>query len=818
MIRSYFATAFRHLLKKKTFTLINAFGLTLGMVSFLLLKIYLIHESSYDQFHKDKDRIYRLGSHWMQQGRSQGKRAEAPAPFSWSIAEAMPEVENYTRLNQTVPKRQVAFRIDQRERKVYEETNVYYGDSTFFEFFSFPLIIGNKKEALKRPYTATISASTAQKYFGNANPMGKVLNLTGERSIEYEITGVFEDIPSNTHIDRIDIIPSVYTKFIEHPEWDIENHWYWQAFYTYFKFRPNTDMGLVEQKLVRVEEEKNDLIYRTRSDEMKVWLQPLTAISMQEQYSDEFKAAGKANMLSILSVVGFFILFIAWINYINLSTSRSLERAREVGVRKVLGSKKSELILQFMTESLTLALVSMILSTVLASLLLPFFNEFVGLNLALNDLSLGQLLWIGGLFILGSLSANIYPAIVLSGFKPVIVLKGQFRFSGKGALLRKTLVVFQYMVTILLIAGTVVIYLQTRFLRDRDTGIDIEHLLVVKGPKIKSGNHYADYQNFKKSLLTNPEVLGVTNANFIPGRALIGFASLRPEGANQSFVTKINRIDYDFTYTTGLEVLAGTDFDEKRPANNSGLLINESAMRLFGYSSPEEALGKGLSWNNNRADARVSPIIGVVRDHQQKSHSPETNPTVFPLIRGYESPWEDEYFMIRMIPGTMDKVPEYLNTAWNEFFYRDPMVTFFMDEHFDRLFESEKRLRGVITLFAVLAIIIANLGLLGLTSYTVAQRKKELGIRKVLGASVLQLAQLLSKSAFAPLVIAGLLASPVVYLLASAWLNGYPLRTQIPVWIYILPLLVIMFISGLFITRQTITASTANPVKSLKEQ
>ncbi|MCE7995002.1 MAG: FtsX-like permease family protein [Roseivirga sp.] len=818
MIRIYLASAVRHLLKKRTFTFINALGLTLGMVSFLLLRLYLNHESSYDQFHVHKDRIYRLNSHWIQQGRSQGERAEAPPPFAWSIADAIPEVESYTRLHQTVPKRQVASRTDLESPAVFEETNVYYGDSTFFEFFSFPLLAGSEKEVLKRPYTAVISASTARKYFGNQNPVGRVLNLTGERSINYEITGIFEDLPSNTHISQIDIIPSVYTKLTEHPEWDIENHWFWQAFYVYFKFRPGTDIDHVNEKLMQFELEKQQLIYGPRNEEMKAWFQPLTDISLGHQYSDEYKTAGKANMLKVLTIVSFFILFIAWINYINLSTSRSLERAREVGVRKVLGSKKSELILQFMVESLTLAVLAIVLSIGLALVLIPIFNDFVVLELSLTDLSSYQIGSMMAMFLAGSLLANVYPALVLSGFRPVLVLKGQFRFSGKGNLLRKSLVVFQYVITILLIAGTLLIYQQTSFLRDRDMGIDLEQLLVVKGPKIKSSHHYADYQNFKQKLLDQPEVLGVTNANFIPGRAIVGYSSFRPAGANQSFITKIHRIDYDFTSTTGLALVAGTDFDENRPANNGGVLINESAMRLFGYETAEEALGKGLGWGGTGADTHTSPIIGVVRDHQQQSHSPETTPAVFPLIRGYESPWADEYFMVRLNPTVMGQIPDYLSKAWNEFFFRDPMVTFFMNEHFDRLFNSEKQLRGVITLFALLAIVIANLGLLGLTAYTVAQKKKELGIRKILGATPTQLLRLLSENAFTALIISALLASPLVYYLANAWLNSYALRISIPIWVYVLPLVMIAIVSALFMAGQTIKASRVNPVNSLREE
>ncbi len=815
--------AFRRLLKDKKYTLINLLGLSVGLCAFMTLDIHTHFEQSYDRFYKDVERIYRINTHWIQEGRSQEERAGAVPPLAWRLPQSLPEIEEITRLHNTEPKRQiVSYSPTGGNRIIDEENHVYYADSNFFKVFDIPFVAGSPDNALAQPYTAIISERGRAQYFGQENPIGKELLVNGERPITYTITGVFEDIPGNSHLPDTDLLLSLSTKLAEHPEWNIPNHWFWQRFFTYVKLKEGVDIEGFTEKFNMTMADINQEIYAPRSHEMKAQLVPVLDVHATSKVEDEFKPGGNGEVTQMLYWLGWLIVTVALTNYINMTTAKSVERAREIGIRKVFGSHKRQLIFQLLTESFVMGLAVIGVSLLLLQVALPYFNSLTDQQLTIRSLTTIQ--WSISLltFLAITTLSNLYPAMVMTGFKPSSILRGSYSTSNKGVVVRKSLVVAQYMISIVIVLMTFAAYQQMDSLLHRELGFKSEQQLVIKGPRTKTQRYSSQYDYFKNQVIAQTGVSSFSASTFIPGYETVGFRSLKSRHMDQSAITRFHRVDYDIINTMGFELLAGRDFDPARPADRSGVIITSSSLSVFGFESPAAAIGERLAWSNNIDEDIDSPIIAVIDDYQQNIKSNEKVPKVFAFLRGYESPWSDEYYILNLnevnnteqVSATLD----FISALWQEQFPDDPYYYFFLDDHFNRVIASEITTTKLMATFGAIALFIANLGLLGIIIFTINQRMREISIRKVLGAPILVIARLINQESLLLVAIASVIAIPCAVIIIAQWMNDYEVQAELPAWAYFVPTLIIILLGAMVSAHQTIRAAMVNPIRFLRNE
>lgn len=810
MIKNYFKIAWRNLWKKKIYTSINILGLGVGMACCLLIAIYVQDELSYDKYHTYTDQIYRV-VHAETFGKDL-KNTAPPAPQDfdvWGNAPVGPALKaDFPEVKEVL---QLSGRADillQYADKNFQEEGVFFADAAVFDLFNWKFIAGNPKTALEDPYSIVLPKSTAKKYFGEENPIGKTLegsSAPGRANAgNYKVTGVIEDIPGNSHFTFPALLSmNTFRKSRE----DIFDMWGYIDFYTYILVSENFDIKAFEKKIP-------DFISRKRGDfpdfKYTIALEPLSDVYLKSEAGRQPGETGSLPNIYIFSLIGLFILAIACINFMNLSTARSLERAKEVGIRKTVGAERKNLVFQFLSESVLIVIFAALLAFFFAFITLPFVADLTAKDFSHINLFSWQsaLVYLCIIFGLGLLS-GIYPALVLSGFKPALILKGVSNTHSNGAKLRKGLVIFQFSLSIALIIGTCVVFTQMGYLLDKDLGFDQEQMLVIDYNYDGEVNN--KMQALKNTLRNLPEVSSVAAARTVPGNffpnAGTNIESFEGNMVPTSFA--IYEVGIDFIPHFGLEMVAGRAYSRNFPVDTTqSLVINEAAARLYGYSNPEDIIGKRFQqWG------REGKVIGVVKDFNYLSLHQDIEPLSLRF-----APSECRYLTLKVKTGDLPATLARIRDVWTSAVPHRPFLYKFLDEDFNRQYQADFRFRKLFTIFSCLAIFIACLGLFGLASYTAEQRTKEIGIRKVLGASVANVVILLSKDFVKLVMIAIIIASPVAWYAMSRWLEDFAYRIELQWWVFALAGITAVIVALLTVSGQSIKVAVTNPVKSLRNE
>ncbi len=813
MITNYFKLAFRNLFKRKGYSLLNIFGLCLGITCCLMIFQYVAYERSYDRFPDKAKDIVRLRLDSYQQGKLAWKSATVYPAFGPTMKKDFPEVEEFCRLYDA----NMLLANDEREVK-YTEQQGYYCDPSFLSMFSLQLIKGNPATALNGPDKILLTEEMSRKYFGTEDPLGKKLTLREPSFTRtFEVTGVFKDVPANSHL-IINHLVSYATlesllRFYGDTTNQVNTSWGWYDFYTYLQLKPNTDLQKFRSKFPAFCDKyiNNNEWERTNNNSTAIDVMPLTDIHLYSNFNQEAEANGNGQSVSFLFLISFLIIGIAWVNYINLATARSLERAREVGVRKVVGAVRRNLIAQFMVESFMLNLIALVFAIGFMFLLTPWFNNMTGRtgNVDLSSVSKYWLLF-GVIFISGGILSGIYPAFVLSGFRPISVLKGLFKNSGSGNLLRKGLITLQFGTSVVLIAGTIIIFQQVKYMRTRKLGVNINQTLVLNGAGSLSDSVYKTvFQPFKTELQQVPGIKSVCVSTNVMGKEIYWTNGTKRLVADATQVTLYNLgIDYDFLPAYGLELKAGRNFSKDFPSDEKAILLNESAARLVGYTDFSKAIGTRL-----RSGGDTATLIGIVNDYHHQGLQKKIDPMVFRL-----TPNTRNSYSLKLEAANVPLTIASVQKIWDKYFRADPFNYYFLDDNFNQQYKADEQFGKVFGLFSFLAIVIACFGLLGLSAYNVLQRTKEIGIRKVLGASVQNVLYILSKDFLALVLISLVIATPVAWWIMHNWLQDFAYRTSIPWWVFGIAGGVAVLIALITISFQAIKAAIANPVKSLRTE
>ncbi len=805
MLRNYIKVAYRNLLNQKFYSLLNILGLSIGIACCLLIAFYVLDELSFDKFYENADRICRVGL----MGKIAGQEIQTTntcPPLATVAIQEFPEVINSTRI----------FVYDNNQvirygEKVWPEEKVYYADSTFFELFDFKLIEGNSATALKEPNTMVLTQPVAQKYFGDDIALGKTL-VVGNDKKTYTVTGVMEPLPSNSHFD-FTILFSMATM-----EYSRNDGWLNNSFMTYLLLHPDASPQELESKLGSLVEKyvgseiqqylgMSLETFQKQGGKYGYFLQPMPSIHLYSHISDEMEPSGDIAYVYIFSAIALFIILIACINFMNLSTARSSNRAKEVGIRKTLGTQRKSLIIQFMAESVMVSFISTLLALILAALLLPGFNNISGKSLSLWYFTVpGVLAGLLGLMLVVGLLAGSYPAFYLSSFKPVEVLKGKLIAGMKSKGIRNGLVVFQFFISISLIICTSVVYNQLLFARNKNLGFNKENVLVISNLyRLPEGKQQA----FREELINQSQVINASISNNVPP-GVNNTSIFRNKTTDEDHIVSTYNVDYNHLPTMQLSLVLGRNFSKEYLTDTAAILINEAAVKEFGYENPLNEII--LSPFGKNDDLIPYKVIGVMKDFNYESLRNKVRPLALKLTENGSN------LSVRIATGDARAIINMVEEKWKSYAPDEPFEYSFLDEDYDALFRTEQRLGKVFSIFTGFAILVACLGLLGLATFTAEQRTKEIGIRKVLGASVTHVVVLLSKEFTKLVVIAFLLAMPVAYFSMYQWLQEFAFRTEIKPGIFILAGIAALLIAWVTVSFQAIKAASVNPVKSLKSE
>lgn len=805
MLYSYFRTAFRSLLKNKAFSFLNIIGLALGMACCMVIFQYVTFEKSYDKFHSNYENIYRVQYNYFQNGNYIFECAAAVPAVGPEMKNNFPEVLEFAR----------AFPISgliSRGDIIFREEKLQIVTASWLTMFDWKMVEGDPATALDGPKKAVITQRAAKKYFGDEDPMGKILIWDSQwLSPEFIVTGIIEDVPDNSHI-KFDVLLSFQT-LVDATEGEAEKAWGWYDFNTYVQLTDGADPIAFNKKFdehlhkVRAEE------FANRNFRQEFPLQALADIHLKSDLLQESEPQENGNAQSIyfLGILAVFILVIAWVNYINLASAKSMERAKEVGVRKVMGAFKRNLIFQFIIESILINFMAVLLSVGLVVLSLPYFNTITGSPLTLGLIfNSGTWAIVIGVFFIGAFLSSLYPAFVLSSFKPIAVLKGKMTTSHKGIFLRKGLVTFQFLASVFLIAGTLIVYKQLQFLKNQDLGFDIEKTLVLQGPGLVDVDSlYDNYLgSFRNDVLKLPSVTGFSSSSNVPGDEIFWTSGIRKaEEANTEFKVIYNvGIDYAYFPTYDIDIIAGRNFDKRFATDDKGAIMNKAAIKFVGFNSAEEAIGQKVMHNGTE-----KIIIGVVDDYNQMSLKNAVSPILFQLV-----PNNSDFFSIKFSGGSGQEVMSGLTASWDAIFPGNPIDYFYLDSFFNRQYEKEDQFGQVFVIFSVLAIIVSCLGLFGLSAFSALQRTKEIGVRKVLGASVSNILLLLSKEYFLLILLAVIIGTPLTYFIMDGWLNNFAYRTDIGVLVFAVSAIIVLAVALLTVSYQTIKSARMNPSNTLR--
>ncbi len=793
MLKNHIKIVLRLFRRHKGFAAINLGGLSVGLAACLLIGLYVQDELAYDRFHEKSSRIYRLGG------------ASVGWPYGRLIESEYPEVEDVVYMR-TYP----AYSIEHGDHHYFE--SMLYADSGFFHLFDFPFIEGDPKTALAEPNSLVLSDTLARKLFGETQALNRTL-LLGEDSFLCTVKGVV-NVPRRSHI-RFDALLSFDTLRVIDPEMfeeEMEKGWLDLNVVNYVLLREGTDAEALASKIRDLPQKYAGSYLERWGSSYKLVLEPLKNIYLRSDYGNWLGPKSDIAYVYLLIFVGVFLLFIACVNFVNLSTARSMERAKEVGLRKVVGSTRSALVRQFLVESLVICLLALILALGLAMVFVPYFNNLAAKMFTVHDLLIPQMAGVLFVLVFGvGILAGLYPALSLSSFSPVESLKGRFMAGQRGVKLRKTLVVFQFALSGALIIGTFVMLSQLRYMQKQDLGFDAEQVIVLDARRAPGQEMSRRIDVFKHELAAHSAVQFVSSTGSVPGhsgwRGQISF----PEGwaENESISLEYIPVDFDFIKTLGLKLVAGRDFDPSFSTDSdTAVIINEEAVSLVGWESPQAAIGKDFSSpGSGKPEGRV---IGVVENYHQHG----LREVIGPMMFGIRSP--NSLFAMRFHAQEAASVVAYVKKVWSQFFEGYPFDFYFLDEDFAREYGQEQRLMRIFGTFTILTILIASLGLFGLSAFSLQQRTKEIGVRKMLGASILDIAALLSRDFLRLVFFAFVIAAPIGYFTMQRWLQNYAYRTGMRIEVFLGGAAIMMLVALTTISYQAVKAALTDPVKSLR--
>ena len=794
MIKNYLLLAVKNLRKQKLFSLINIMGLTIGITCCLMLFLFIQNEFSYDNFHKNGKNIYRI----MRTGEMNGERREIPyvsAAYAPALMNDFPDaIEKAVRVmhdNDLISYQDISF----------NEKNVFLTDDNFFTVFSFPLVKGDPATVLKDPNSIVLTETAAKKYFGNDDPIGKVLQFN--KNQELKVTGICKDVPVNSHLQFDMVIPLEILRPMQ-PGWftNFPNN----TLFTYIQLKPNADPNQLEKRFPAFMDKYLGKYYASIGHKMGLTAKPLSKIYFASDAFDNVKHGNK-KMVYIFMSIAILILVIACINFVNLATARATDRSKEVGLRKVLGAVKKQLIGQFILESVLFATVACLLSIGLLELLMPAYTGLLGYKLPTIWSNPWIYVFVIGTILVIGLLAGSYPALLLSSFSPIESLKGKLKVGKGGAFFRKTLVVFQFGISVLLIIGVVVIMNQMNYVKNTDLGFNKEQTMIVRFDNLDISRKK---KQFKSELLAIPSVQNVSLMSGEPGGFHDGYSFEAEADPAEKYLFNTEFTDFDFVKTLGLKIIAGRDLSESFGTDSlQATLINRTAAMKLGYT-PEQAIGKWIK--NVSRDSIKRTIVGVVEDYHYVSLKTPIGPLVI-------SPGKDNRLaLIKIKSADLKSAVAEIKKAYTAEAPDYPFEYSFLDDRFDQLYRAEARQESVLSIFSVIAIFVACLGLFGLASYSAIKRTKEVGVRKVLGSSVENIVLLLSKDLLKPVLIGTLIAIPVGYYAMNKWLQSFAYRVSFHWWMFAIAVAIAVVIALLTVSSQAIKAAIANPVKSLRTE
>ena len=800
MFRNYLTVGLRNLLRYKGYSSINVLGLAIGIACCILILLYVQDELSFDQYHEKSDRIYRLAESATIAGRPI-EAAVTPPPWAPVLVEEYPEIEQITRIKPPGSR----WLIRYKENRFYERYFIF-ADSSVFDIFTIPLVQGNAKTVLSEPHAVVLSESMADKYFGDENPIGKV--ITGDDLYDFTVKGIMEDMPGNSHL-HFDFLASYASlapnKLYNEPA-TMQSHGFNHDLYTYLLLREGQAPEDLERKFPGfLDKHLGDQLEGTGII-ARPFLQPLTDIHLRSNMEAEIGPNSDIRYVYIFSSLAVFVLLIACVNFMNLSTARSARRAQEVGIRKVLGAQRQQLISQFTGESILLSVIALVIALTLVHLLLPQFNVVSGKALEMDYQSTWLVPILVAIALLTGIVAGGYPAFILSSFSPVAVLTGALKAGSSQSLLRKILITLQFIVSIIMIIGTAVVLDQLKYMQNKNLGFDKENVVIVRLPDAEA---IKGYPAFKNAVLQYPEVLNVSSSSSVPGEQP-SITLMTPEGVpeDQSPAYQLIRTDYDFTETLGIEMAAGRTFSREFGSDSTACLINMATARSLGWENP---VGRTIGWAGAPDSIPPFEVIGVMEDFHNKSLHQPIEPLVILLLSDAAS-----FMEIRLGGNNVTRGLEILQDEWRKIYPSHPAMEYsFLDADLEQLYIAEQRMGSVFIAGAVLSILIACLGLLGLSSFMAEQRTREIGVRKVLGATVSNVILLLSRDFTRLILLAFVVGAPAGYYVMQTWLEDFPYRVELSLGVFIFAGLAALLIAWLTVGYQAFKAASSNPADAV---
>ena len=796
MIKNYIKTALRNFGKNKLYSFINIIGLATGISVCMLIFMYVQFELSYDRYNKNAVRIYRLTEmlHLPKEDRPQAVTSPPMAP---ALKTNCPEIEKTVRIS-------MSSRILSYDRKKLYGTKIIYADSTLFDIFTFPMLHGDPRKALVNPYSIVVTESAAKKYFGSEPALGKVMQFSD--SINLTVTGVVKDVPPNSHF-TFDVVLS-RTTIDELNQHEPEVNWFNNGYYTYILLREHASIAVLNKKA-------NAFVEKQLADERKnsgLWYNfiftPLTDIHLHSNINAEISPNSDISYIYIFSAAALLILLIACCNFINLSTARSLNRAKEIGLRKVAGAKKMQLVSQFLSESILFAAIAGALAIFAVILVLPVFNAFTGKSLVIHYTGYDGILFVcASIVFCAGILAGFYPTMLMSSFAPITSLKGIIKHGWQDIVLRKGLVVFQFTIAIILIAGTTLVLQQMKYIQNRRLGLNKDQVVELE-------IRFADLPKSDAILKELSKIPAITDASITDFSFKSGISNIAvlPEGARENEITSqsVISVDENFLKTFQVQLAEGRNFSKAFPTDpKEAFIVNEKAVQAFGWKTSREAIGKKLDWGLGKK----GKVIGVAKDFNFRS----LHEGVAPLIIHIQPDWY-RFVALKVKPGNMQQTLAQVERAWNTVTTDSPFSYSFLNDDFANMYKEEQHMQSVLSAFTLLSVFVACLGLFGLAAFSIKQRMREIAVRKVLGASVTGITRLLSKDILQLVLISSLIAIPVTWWGVHVWLQDFAYKTKISWWVFPVAGMLAIVIALLTVSFQAIRAATANPVKSLRTE
>jgi putative ABC transport system permease protein len=812
MFDNFLRIAMRKLWRHRVFSAINIFGLALGLSSCVFILMYVTFEQSFDNFRPSD--VYRVIYYGFQNNIETGKSAQVVPAIAPTLTQDLPEVLESSRLVHTGPI--MSDPVMQAGDKIFREGRIFFADSAFLVLMAYPMISGSSATALSQPNSVAVSSTIARKYFGSDEALGKMLTFhMGERGPkELMVTGVFDDVPVNSHV-HTDFIVSFSTL-----QMNLDNNWDWGNFYTYVRLAPQTDAHSVESKIPAILEQhigKDLAAWAKNGYTFKLFLQQVSTIHLDSHLWGEAEVNADRNQVNFLGIIAVFILVIAWVNYINFAIARSTEHVKEAGIRKISGSSQSQLIGLMLMDAALVNLTAAVLSLATIKALLPALTNLLGFPmLSFNE---GYALLIAMLFLLGTFLSGFYPAYVISSYKPVALLKRRSPTSSFGVNLSRGLVVFQFTIAIILIIGTITVGHQLEYMRRQDIGLNVEKALIVKGPGIKDSTYISSLDFFRNETGQISGLHSMAVSSSIPGQELHWAREFsRKDDPNTSAGIYIVAVDENFLSLFDATFLAGRNFTDGSEAFQDAVILNETAARKLGYDNPTQMIDQTIIWQESDDNHYLRRVIGVIKDFHQQSFKEEVEPMVFALKKYLYAPWADEYYSFKLSGATLSPTIAKVESKWSEVFPGNPFDYFFLDDYFASQYKSDRQLGSVFSLFAFLSIFIACMGLFGLSSCLAIRRTKEIGVRRVLGSSIIGIVTLLSKDFLLWVAIAFVIACPLASYGINRWLQQFAYRTQLGPSIFAVAGLISMAVALATVSWQSFATAKRNPSESLRQE